>query len=180
MHYKSFPGQEKNVFVPKTMVGLNVRSEQRADAEAFIRMMFSGEAQENMYDGFPVNREAFAGWFAMLQGGDSNGSMLLPKRTARRRNWNFCGRMQGKNASLRSWCKTLIHPWKRKRGWTVWSVSWGQRCWRSREVWRMPWRRSRRGRRSIWRSKTAKDVRTSVKTGGIKNLEIQTDGKKNG
>lgn len=80
MHYKSFPGQEKNVFVPKTMVGLNVRSEQRADAEAFIRMMFSGEAQENMYDGFPVNREAFAGWFAMLQGGDSNGSMLLPKK----------------------------------------------------------------------------------------------------
>ena len=33
-----------------------------------------------MYDGFPVNREAFAGRFAMLQGGDSNGSMLLPKK----------------------------------------------------------------------------------------------------
>lgn len=80
MHYKGFPGQEKNVFVPKIMVGLNVKSEQRAEAEAFIRMMFSVEAQENIYDGFQVNREAFAGGFAMLEGGDSNGSMLLPKK----------------------------------------------------------------------------------------------------
>lgn len=80
MHYKSFPGQEKNAFVPKTMVGLNVKSGQRTEAEAFIRMMFSGEAQENIYDGFQVNKGAFAGRFAMLEDGASNGSMILLKK----------------------------------------------------------------------------------------------------
>lgn len=78
MGYKSFPGQEQSVFVPKIMVGLNVKSGQRAEAEEFIRMMFLQEAQENVYKGFPVNREAFAGRFDFLEGGAYNGSMILP------------------------------------------------------------------------------------------------------
>lgn len=78
MQYKSFPGQEQKVFVPKIRVGLSVNSGQRAEAEEFIRMMFSQEAQENVYKGFPVNREAFAGRFDFLEGGAYNGSMILP------------------------------------------------------------------------------------------------------
>lgn len=80
MRYKSFPGQERNAFVPKVMVGLNANSMQRAEAEAFIRKMFSAEAQQSMYDGFPVNREAFAARFDLSSPGDSNGSMTFLKR----------------------------------------------------------------------------------------------------
>ena len=79
MGYKSFPGQEKRAFIPEVMVGLNANSKQRAEAEAFISMMFSTEAQKNMYSGFPVNREAFAARFDLYSPGDSNGSMILPK-----------------------------------------------------------------------------------------------------
>lgn len=77
MRYKDFPGQEKKVFVPKVMVGLNVNTAQRTEAEAFIRMMFGAEAQKTMYDGFPVNRTAFAARFDLYSPGDSNGSMMF-------------------------------------------------------------------------------------------------------
>lgn len=77
MSYRSFAGQGQNVFVPKIMVGLSAESGNRAEAEEFIRMMFSEEVQTNVYDGFPVNREAFAGRFDFLEGGAYNGSMTL-------------------------------------------------------------------------------------------------------
>lgn len=80
MRFKSFPGQEKNAFVPKVMVGLNANSRQRAEAEAFIRKMFSAEAQKSMYSGFPVNRAAFAARFDVFSPGDSNGSMTFLKK----------------------------------------------------------------------------------------------------
>lgn len=80
MSYKSFPGQEDNVFVPKSMVGLNTGSSQPAEAEAFIRNMFAGETQSDMYGGFPVNRAAFAEQFDRYAPGDSNGSMVFLKK----------------------------------------------------------------------------------------------------
>lgn len=83
MRYQSFPGQENKVFLPKILVGLNVKSGQRAEAGDFIRMMFSAEVQSDIYSGFPVNRKAFAERFDMLEGGAYNGSMTLPIKDGR-------------------------------------------------------------------------------------------------
>ena len=79
MGYKVFPGQEQNVFVPEVMVGISANSGQKETAEAFVRKMFSAEAQKSMYDGFPVNEAAFAGRFAVMQAGSSNGSMTFTR-----------------------------------------------------------------------------------------------------
>lgn len=79
MGYKVFSGQEQNVFVPEGMVGISANSGQKETAEAFVRKMFSAEAQKSMYDGFPVNEAAFAGRFAVMQAGSSNGSMTFTR-----------------------------------------------------------------------------------------------------
>lgn len=79
MGYRAFPGQEQNVFVPEVMVGISANSGQKETAEAFVRKMFSAEAQKSMYDGFPVNEAAFAGRFAVMQAGSSNGSMIFTR-----------------------------------------------------------------------------------------------------
>ena len=79
MGYKVFSGQEQNVFVPEGMVGISANSGQEETAEAFVRKMFSAETQKSMYDGFPVNEAAFAGRFAVMQAGSSNGSMIFTR-----------------------------------------------------------------------------------------------------
>lgn len=79
MGYKVFSGQEQNVFVPEVMVGISANSGQKETAEAFVRKMFSAETQKSMYDGFPVNEAAFAGRFAVMQAGSSNGSMTFTR-----------------------------------------------------------------------------------------------------
>ncbi len=78
--YKSFPGQKQGVFVPKVLAGISAKSTHRAEAEEFIKMMFSAEKQEEMYDGFPVNEAAFAVRFLLYLPGDSNGSMTFAKK----------------------------------------------------------------------------------------------------
>lgn len=78
MGFQSFSGQCEKPYVPEGMVGLSAKSAQPAEAQEFIRMMFSPEVQGEMYGGFPVNREAFEARFDFLEPGDSNGSMILP------------------------------------------------------------------------------------------------------
>lgn len=79
MSCKSFTGQLQGAYIPKGMVGLSAKSGQMEAAKEFIGMMFSAEEQESMYDGFPVNRAAFAKRFAMMTPGSSNGSMQFMK-----------------------------------------------------------------------------------------------------
>lgn len=77
MSYRIFSGQEQNPFIPRAMVGISARTEQPDVAEAFVRQMFTKETQENMHEGYPVNRAAFAEVFDFYEPDAENGSMML-------------------------------------------------------------------------------------------------------
>lgn len=77
MSCRIFNGQEQNAFIPKAMVGISAGTEQPEEVEAFIRKIFSKEAQEYMYEGWPVNQAAFADAFDFYEPDAENGSMLL-------------------------------------------------------------------------------------------------------
>lgn len=77
MGFRNFSGQAQNVFIPKVIVGISAKSGEPEAAEAFIKAMFSTEVQENIYEGFPVNRVAFADRFDFLDPDEENGSMTM-------------------------------------------------------------------------------------------------------
>ena len=77
MGYRNFSGQAQNVFIPKVMAGMSAKSAEPEAAEEFIKTMFSPEVQKNIYEGFPVNRAAFADWFDFLEPDEENGSMTM-------------------------------------------------------------------------------------------------------
>lgn len=79
LDYRVFTGQAGAVFIPKALVGISAKSGQPKEAEKFVQKMFSQETQENMYDGFPVNRAAFEEQFTFLEEGTDFGSMILQK-----------------------------------------------------------------------------------------------------
>ncbi len=79
MDYKSFPGQAQNVFLPKVIAGISAKSGEPEAAREFLRTMFSEEVQKNIYDGYPVNRAAFADRFDFLEPNEENGSMTMLK-----------------------------------------------------------------------------------------------------
>ena len=59
------PVSANGVFYPTQMVGINASSGSKELAEDFIRLLLSEEIQSaELYDGFPVNRQAFEGWAA--------------------------------------------------------------------------------------------------------------------
>lgn len=72
-----FSGQVQNAFIPEAMVGVSAKTEQPEEAEAFVRRMFEKETQENIYEGYPVNRAAFAEAFDFYEPNAENGSMLF-------------------------------------------------------------------------------------------------------
>ncbi len=77
LDYRVFNGQAPAPFLPAAMVGISSRSGQQAEAEEFVRLIFAREAQEHIYEGYPVNRAAYEAHFAAYEENDSNGSMML-------------------------------------------------------------------------------------------------------
>ncbi|MEY8359628.1 extracellular solute-binding protein [Anaerotruncus colihominis] len=56
------PGQAQNVFIPRTVLGVNASSRQQDRALSFIDLLLSQQIQQNDFeDGMPVNADAFAG-----------------------------------------------------------------------------------------------------------------------
>ena len=78
--YQMFPGQIQGAYIPEVIVGMSAESSRQEAAKEFIGSMLSAAVQENIWDGFPVNREAFAEQFDMLEPGEGNGSMTLIKK----------------------------------------------------------------------------------------------------
>lgn len=77
LDYRTFNGQASGVFLPVSMVGISSRTAQKAEAEEFVRLIFSAQTQEHLYEGWPVNRAAYEARFAVSEENDSNGSMML-------------------------------------------------------------------------------------------------------
>ena len=77
LDYRVFNGQASASFLPVAMVGISSRTGQQAEAEEFVRLIFAREAQEHIYEGYPVNRAAYEAHFAACEENDSNGSMML-------------------------------------------------------------------------------------------------------
>lgn len=77
MDYRNFSGQAQYVYLPKVMAGISAKSGEPEAAKEFIGTMFSPEVQKNIYDGFPVNKAAFADRFDFLEPGGENGSMMM-------------------------------------------------------------------------------------------------------
>ena len=78
LDYRLFSGQAEAPFLPSAMVGISSRTGQQAEAEEFVRLIFSAETQEHIYEGFPVNRAAFEARFDVSEENSYNGSMTLP------------------------------------------------------------------------------------------------------
>lgn len=52
-------GMSKNVFIPKTLIGINAASGNIEGAKEMVRLLLGKESQSNLYYGFSVNKEAF-------------------------------------------------------------------------------------------------------------------------
>lgn len=79
LSYRLFQGQEQNLFTPVAMVGISAKSVQVEEAKDFVQKMFCVDTQENLYDGFPVNRAAYDQRFASAEADSNNGTMTLQK-----------------------------------------------------------------------------------------------------
>lgn len=77
MDYRIFSGQVPDPFLPDAMVGISARTGRRAEAEEFVRLMFCADTQEQIYEGFPVNRAAYDSHFQCAEENSGNGSMML-------------------------------------------------------------------------------------------------------
>ena len=77
LDYRVMGGQVTDAFLPVAMVGISSKSTQPGAAEEFVRMMFAPETQEQIYEGFPVNKEAYEAHFDVSEENDENGSMTL-------------------------------------------------------------------------------------------------------
>lgn len=70
------PGQADHVFVPAMVLGISSRSAQPELAEAFVKYLFSQEAQQILqYGGFPVEKESFHSAIDGHQYGDPDRDM---------------------------------------------------------------------------------------------------------
>lgn len=58
-------GQNANVYIPKTMVGINAVSKNQEEAKLFIETLLGSEVQALMSMGFPVNKKAFEACWTM-------------------------------------------------------------------------------------------------------------------
>lgn len=54
-----FGGQSTQVFVPKTMVGINAASADKETAQEFLKVLLGAENQTSLFYGLPVNKAAF-------------------------------------------------------------------------------------------------------------------------
>lgn len=52
-------GQSSNVYIPRTMAGINAATKNTEEAKNFLQTLLGSEVQELMYMGFPVNKKAF-------------------------------------------------------------------------------------------------------------------------
>lgn len=60
--YGLMPGQAEGVFVPAMVVGVSSKAAQPETAEAFVKYLFTPEAQNvSQFGGFPVEKECFQG-----------------------------------------------------------------------------------------------------------------------
>lgn len=77
LDWRIFDGQAADPFLPSALVGISARTEQPEEAEDFVRLVFGADVQSGLYNGFPVNREAYEAHFDAQEDHGSNGSMLL-------------------------------------------------------------------------------------------------------
>lgn len=77
LDYRVFSGQTPDPFLPVAMVGISAGTDRRAEAEEFVRLMFSEDTQENIYEGYPVNRAAYEAHFDVFEENAGNGSMVF-------------------------------------------------------------------------------------------------------
>lgn len=52
-------GQSSNVYVPKTLAGINAATKNKDEAEVFIQTLLGSEVQKLLYTGLPINKKAF-------------------------------------------------------------------------------------------------------------------------
>ena len=60
-HLIPLPGQAQNVFIPRTVLGVNASGKQQDRALSFVDLLLSQQIQQNDFgDGMPVNAEVFS------------------------------------------------------------------------------------------------------------------------
>lgn len=74
-----FSGQAADPYLPSALVGISAGTGQSEAAEEFVRLMFGTETQENIYEGYPVNRTAYETHFEFFEENSGNGVMTLSK-----------------------------------------------------------------------------------------------------
>lgn len=52
-------GMSKNIFIPKTMIGINAGSSNVEQAKEMLKTLLGNENQSNLYYGYAINKEAF-------------------------------------------------------------------------------------------------------------------------
>lgn len=68
-------GADSEVFIAKTLVGINAASHHQEEAEAFVKELFGKENQMNLYEGIAVNKAAFQAVFEFEEEGEVLGSL---------------------------------------------------------------------------------------------------------
>ena len=65
--WQPLDGQSSNVYIPMTMVGINAATKNSEQAIAFLQTILGQEVQEQVFYGYPINKEAFEDFFTVAE-----------------------------------------------------------------------------------------------------------------
>lgn len=92
------------------MVGISSGTGCQQAAEEFFCMMFSADTQENIYEGYPVNRAAYEAHFDVCEEDSGNGSMTLSMDGGTEREFDLYWPNQAERQKFTAYVETLTTP----------------------------------------------------------------------
>ena len=110
LDYRILSGQVPDAFLPAAVVGIRSGTERQEEAEEFVRLMFSADTQENIYEGFPVNRSAYEIHFQLYEENSGNGSMMLPMEDGTEQEIELYWPDQNERETFTEYVETLKTP----------------------------------------------------------------------
>ena len=110
LDYRILSGQVPDAFLPAAVVGIRSGTERQEEAEEFVRLMFSANTQENISEGFPVNRSAYEIHFQLYEENSGNGSMMLPMEDGTEQEIELYWPDQNERETFTEYVETLKTP----------------------------------------------------------------------
>ena len=108
-------GQSSNVYLPKTMVGINAATKNQEEAISFLQTLLGNEVQTQLHAGFPVNQAAFEACTVIDEKYlDEDGSYMVVSTNDEEGNifsWNIYWPDENQIQTLKNWITQASTPY---------------------------------------------------------------------